>query len=141
MLNGPLDAQRAVSKRVMAERDGRVLYVVRAILDPQAEAAWNDWHTKVHVPDVLKQAGFVKATKWRRIKGDKRSEYWTFYEIKDHRSFEVYDGSEAARILRDNHDARFGDSVRLERFVLARTAVIDRPRIGKSLLPTRRGRP
>jgi hypothetical protein len=83
--------------------------------------SWNRWHTQSHMPDVIKQPGFLKASKYRRVnlEGDK-IEYRTIYEMRDKKAFQDYDRSPVAKKLREDHKAKFGDSTRLERFVLER---------------------
>ena len=41
------------------------LYLVTIEVSPSAEAAWNEWHEKVHVPEVMRQPGFLSCRKWR----------------------------------------------------------------------------
>jgi hypothetical protein len=74
-----------------------------------------------HVPEVLKQPGFLGATRLRRADSpDDMPEYWTIYEMQDLRAFEEYNSSGAAGKLRAKHDEKFGASVRIERFVLVK---------------------
>jgi hypothetical protein len=32
-----------------------VLYIVRSFVDGKVEKEWDEWHSKQHVPDVLRQ--------------------------------------------------------------------------------------
>ncbi len=59
-----------------------VFYAVMVEVDPNEEAAWNDWHTRQHIPDVLAEPGFVRATKYRldTSNGDWH-QYLTVYEL------------------------------------------------------------
>lgn len=99
-----------------------VLYVVRSFVDRKVEHEWSTWHMNSHVPEVLKQPGFLKATRFRRPDSkDDIPEYWTIYEMKSMKDFESYNSSEAAKRLRADHDSKFGASARLERFVLIKT--------------------
>ena len=101
----------------------RVLYIVKSIVDPKVEDEWNMWHTNSHVPDVLKEPGFLGATKFRQAEpaGDK-AEYWTIYEMRGMKAYQEYRASEAAKKLRSEHDRKFGGSTKLERFLLVKTA-------------------
>lgn len=99
-----------------------LLYVVKSIVNPSAERAWDKWHSDSHVPDVLKQPGFLKATKLRRSDSPSSDpEYWTIYEMTSLEAFQRYNNSDAARTLREDHKERFGSSTKLERFVLVKT--------------------
>lgn len=100
----------------------RVLYIVKSTVDPQVEDEWSMWHTNSHVPDVLEEPGFLKATKFREAEpaGDKPV-YWTIYEMRSMKAFQDYRASEAAKRLRSEHDVKFGGSTKLERFLLVKT--------------------
>lgn len=77
------------------------------------------WHMNSHIPEVLKQPAFLRATRYRRVdSGDDRPEYWTVYEMRDMNALEDYNTSEVAKRLRAEHDSKFGASTKLERFVL-----------------------
>jgi quinol monooxygenase YgiN len=55
-----------------------LLYVVRSIVNSSVERVWDKWHSESHIPDVLKQPGFLKATKLRRSDSPRSDpEYWT----------------------------------------------------------------
>ncbi len=96
-----------------------VLYIVRSFVDRKVEKEWDEWHSKEHVPDVLKQPGFLGASKYRDTRLD--GEYWTLYELESLEAFEKYDKGEGAKQLRADHHARYGGSTRTERFVLVKT--------------------
>jgi antibiotic biosynthesis monooxygenase (ABM) superfamily enzyme len=104
-----------------------VFYVVKSIVNPNVEQDWDTWHTNSHVPDVLKQPGFLKATKFRRAEqtGDK-PEYWTIYEMQSMKAFHEYSTSEAAKKLRADQDAKFGDAIKAERYLLVKLLEISR---------------
>ncbi len=99
-----------------------LLYMVRSIVNPSVERAWDKWHSDSHIPDVLKQPGFLKATKLRRSESPSSDpEYWTIYEMTSLEAFQRYNSSDAAKRLREDHKERFGGSTKLERFVLVKT--------------------
>ncbi len=61
------------------------LYLVHTnCKDPAREAEFNDWYTKVHIPDVLKASpGFLKATRYEADSSSKTpSKYVAVYEIE-----------------------------------------------------------
>ena len=103
-------------------QSGDVVYVVRTFVDSRVEHEWNMWHTNTHIPEVLQHPGFLKATKYRRTDThDNMPEYWTVYEMQSMNAFEAYDGSEAAKKLRAEHDRKFGICTRIEKFVLMKS--------------------
>lgn len=99
-----------------------MVYVVRTFVDAKVEHEWSMWHMDVHIPEVLQQPGFLKATRYRRTDTtDNVPEYWTMYEMLSQNAFEAYNASEAGKELRAKHDRKFGSSTRLERFVLMKS--------------------
>lgn len=103
-----------------------VFYVVKSFVDQKVEAEWTSWHTDSHIPDVLKQAGFMNATRFRRIdQTGGKTEYWTIYEVENEQAFREYSEGEAAKRLRAEPEAKFGDAVGMERFLLQKTVEIE----------------
>ena len=52
--------------------------------DPLREKELNDWYEDIHIPDVLKTTGAVKATRYINLSPEinKRPKYVTLYEIE-----------------------------------------------------------
>ncbi len=51
--------------------------------DPAREAEFNDWYTKIHIPDVLEISDFKKATRWEHTSpGEKDAKFLALYEIE-----------------------------------------------------------
>ncbi len=99
-----------------------LLYVVKSIVNPSVEREWDKWHSDLHVLDALKQPGFLKATKLRRSDSSgEEPEYWTIYEMSSLEAFQRYNASDAAKRLREDHEKRFSNSTKIERFVLVKT--------------------
>ena len=42
-----------------------VIYAINAEVNPVDEATWDDWQTRYHMPDVLRQPGFLRVTKYK----------------------------------------------------------------------------
>ncbi len=105
------------------------IYVVKIEVDPKDEEAWNDWHTRQHLADVLAaHRGFVRARKYKidTAEGD-WSQYLVMYEIDSHESLNEYLNGEEVTRLRADHYAHFGHCTRLSRMVLTPTAVVNKP--------------
>jgi len=105
-----------------------VFYAVMVEVDPKEEAAWDDWHTRQHMPDVLAQPGFVRATKYRldTAHGD-WSQYLTAYEIVSREALDAYLQGEAVARLRADHYNHFGHCTRLSRMILTPTVAVNKP--------------
>ena len=106
-----------------------VCYVVRVEVAPDSERAWNDWNTARHIPEVLAEPGFVRATKWRAEGAAKDGwvEYWIQYELESREALEAYLTGDAVKRLRNDQLARFGPGVRLSRAILLPVARVEKP--------------
>ena len=105
-----------------------VFYGVKIEVDPDQEAAWNDWHTHKHMPALLAQPGFVRATKYRLdTMNDGWPQYLTVYEVESREALDAYLNGEAVTRLRADHYTHFGLSTRLSRLILTPTAAVDKP--------------
>jgi hypothetical protein len=103
-----------------------VLYLVKIEVAPEAERAWQTWNTEHHIPDVLAQAGFVRATKYRLGEAPGGwARYWVFYEVESRAALDAYLGGEEVKRLRGDHLQRFGGSSRLSREILEEAAVVE----------------
>jgi len=105
-----------------------VFYAVMVEIDPKEEAAWAEWHTRQHIPAVLAEPGFVRATKYRldTSNGDWH-QYLTVYELTSREALDAYMHGEAVTRLRADHYNHFGHCTRLSRMILTPTAVISKP--------------
>ncbi len=105
-----------------------VFYGVTVEVDPKEEATWNEWHTKQHIPDVLAQPGFIRATKYKLdVSNGDWSQYLTLYELESREALDAYLQGEAVGRLRADHYAHFGHCTRLSRMILTPTASIPNP--------------
>ena len=105
-----------------------VFYAVTVEVDPEEEAAWNEWHTHLHIPQVLAQPGFARATKYRldTSNGDWH-QYLTLYELVSREALDAYLQGEAVTRLRADHYHHFGHCTRQSRMILTPTAVVNKP--------------
>jgi antibiotic biosynthesis monooxygenase (ABM) superfamily enzyme len=100
------------------------LYVVTIEVSPGSEAAWNAWHAQLHVPEVLREPGFLSCRKWRDTTAaeDGWARYVCTFELTGVDAVERYIGSDAARRLRADSELKFGDVTRVRRQVLSEVA-------------------
>lgn len=105
-----------------------VFYGVMVEVDPKEETAWNEWHTRQHIPKVLALPGFVRAIKYRldTANGDWR-QYLTTYELVSREALDAYLQGEAVTRLRADHYHHFGHCTRQSRMILTPTVVVDKP--------------
>lgn len=104
------------------------IYLVKVEVAPPAERAWDDWNTKHHIPDVLAQPGFVRASKYRldAKTPDGWSRYWVLYELESRAALDTYLSGEAVKRLRADQASRFADTVRLSREILEPVARVEK---------------
>jgi quinol monooxygenase YgiN len=105
-----------------------MFYAVMVEIDPKEEAAWAEWHTRQHIPAVLAEPGFMRATKYRldTANGDWH-QYLTVYELASREVLDAYLHGEAVTRLRADHYNHFGHCTRLSRMILTQTAMISKP--------------
>src|SRR5262245_43591522 len=63
------------------------IFVVRASIAKDKEAAFNKWYNEEHVPQVLQFNGAVGARRYRQILGDDKLEYMAVYEFASEETF------------------------------------------------------
>lgn len=100
------------------------LYLVTIEVSPGSEAEWNAWHEQVHLPEVLRQPGFLACRKWRDTAAaeDGWVRYVCHYELTGTDALERYAASEAAKRLRADSDLRFGYVTRVRRQIYTEVA-------------------
>lgn len=84
------------------------LFVVRASIAKEREAAFNAWYDQEHVPQVLRYPGTISGKRYRRLAGDDRFEYMAIYEFESEAILQQFLQSEALKELRAEYDRNFG---------------------------------
>ncbi len=109
--------------------DAPVIYQVIVQVAPEAERSWDDWNTAHHIPDVLKEPGFLRATKYRSEPTGGYAqwpEYVIEYQLASRAALESYLAGDAVVRLRRDQEERYGEVVRLSRRILVPNAAIGR---------------
>jgi hypothetical protein len=105
-----------------------VFYSIKIEIDPVAEAAWYEWNTRHHIPDVLSQPGFLRATQYKLdAPAGEWSQYLVLYEVATREALDEYLSGEAVIRLRADHFERFGAVTRSSRMVLTPIATVEKP--------------
>lgn len=84
------------------------LFVVRATITREKEAAFNAWYNSEHAPQVLRYNGAVSARRYKRIIGDDKFEYMAVYEFASEEVFRRFMASDDLKALRAEYDKHFG---------------------------------
>jgi hypothetical protein len=88
----------------------------------EVQEEWNDWHTNVHIPNVLKAPQMRDARKYRLAEaafpGDLPWQFVTIYLLDSLKAFAAYRTGPGIA-LRKEHDARWGDVVKVARVVVS----------------------
>jgi hypothetical protein len=103
-----------------------VIYAVKVEVDPVDEAVWDEWNTQQHIPDVLMQPGFMRATKYKLDSDTEWPQYIVLYELDSRASLDNYLKGDAVIRLRADHYSRFGTSTRLSRMLLTPLVAIEK---------------
>ncbi len=84
------------------------LFMVRATIAKDKEAAFNTWYNEEHVPQVLRYNGAVSGRRYRRIMGEDKYEYMALYEFASEEVFKAFQGSGHLTELKAEYDKYFG---------------------------------
>lgn len=117
----------------------KTIYAVKVEVDPVDEATWDEWNTTLHIPDVLMQRGFLRASKYKIDSDAEWPQYLILYELESRAALDNYLKGDAVIRLRADHYSRFGSSTRLSRMLLTPIAFIekDKPTPRKKPVPAR----
>jgi antibiotic biosynthesis monooxygenase (ABM) superfamily enzyme len=85
------------------------IFVVRASITKDKEAAFNTWYNEEHVPQVLQFNGAVSARRYRQILGEDKHQYMAVYEFASEETFRRFMASEHLKTLIEEYDAHFGE--------------------------------
>ena len=85
-----------------------VLFVVKATIPKDQEAAFNRWYNEEHVPQFLQWNGAVSARRYRAIMGEDTYQYMAVYELTSEANLRALMDSEHMKTLRAEYDAHFG---------------------------------
>ena len=85
-----------------------VLFVVKASISPDREAAFNRWYNTEHAPEVLRFKGAVSARRYKAILGEDRYQYVAMYEFESEETFQRFLESEHFAHLKKEYDVNFG---------------------------------
>ncbi len=96
------------------------LFIVKATIPAEQEAAFNRWYNDEHVPQVLQFPGLVSARRYKALEGEDKFQYMAVYELKDEATYHRLMSSDHMKLLRKEYDAHFPMS---ERARLAYTQV------------------
>jgi antibiotic biosynthesis monooxygenase (ABM) superfamily enzyme len=86
------------------------IFVVRASIAKDKEAAFNTWYNEEHVPEVLQYNGAVSARRYKQILGDDKLEYMAVYEFASEDVFRRFMASDHLKMLIKEYDTHFGDA-------------------------------
>ena len=84
------------------------LFMVRATITKDKEAAFNTWYNDEHVPQVLRYNGAVSGRRYRRIMGEDKYEYMALYEFASEEVFKAFQVSGHLTELKAEYDKYFG---------------------------------
>ncbi len=106
----------------MAGQTTPAYYRVTVEVEPRLAQHWLAWMLDEHVPDVLKQPGFLHALVLRDL--DDESRFVVEYILEDRASLEAYLRGDAVASLRAAHDNRYAGKVRSSREIFEPLAEI-----------------
>ena len=84
------------------------LFVVRATITAEREAAFNKWYNEEHLPQVLRYKGAISGRRYRKVVGEDRYQYMALYEFASEAVLHQFLESGALKDLRAEYDKHFG---------------------------------
>ena len=89
-----------------------ILFMVKATIPSDKEAAFNRWYNEEHVPQVFQFPGLVSAHRYELVDGDDKYRYMPIYELQDEATYRRFIASDHMKTLRAEYDAHFPMSER-----------------------------
>jgi len=89
-----------------------ILFMVKATIPSEKEAAFNRWYNEEHVPQVFQFPGLVSAHRYKLVDGDDKYRYMAVYELQDEATYRRFIASDHMKTLRAEFDAHFPMSER-----------------------------
>ena len=84
------------------------IFVVRATITKEKEAAFNTWYDTEHVPQVLRYNGAVSGRRYKRLTGDDKYDYMAVYEFASEAVLQQFLASDSLKELRAEYNRNFG---------------------------------
>ena len=91
------------------------LFVVRATITKDKEAAFNKWYNEEHAPQVLQFNGAASARRYKKILGEDKFQYMAVYEFASEAAFKRFQESDHLKTLIKDYNANFARSSDRER--------------------------
>ena len=85
------------------------LFVVRATITKDREAAFNKWYNEEHLPQVLRYNGAISGRRYRKHSGEDKYDYMAVYEFASEEVLQRFLRSDALKELRAEYDKNFGN--------------------------------
>ena len=85
------------------------IFVVRATITKDREAAFNTWYNAEHAPQVLQFNGAVSARRYKKILGADKFQYMAVYEFASEATFKRFQDSDHLKTLVNDYNASFGE--------------------------------
>ena len=90
-----------------------VLFMVKATIPRDQDAAFNRWYNEEHCPQMQRYPGVVSARRFKTLAGDDRYQYVALYEMKDEATYERFLKSPEFVDLKKEYDTHFPASERV----------------------------
>src|SRR5262245_15534935 len=88
------------------------IFVVRATITKDREAAFNTWYNAEHAPQFN---GAVSARRYKKILGEDKFQYMAVYEFASEATFKRFQDSDHLKTLVNDYNASFGEASDRER--------------------------
>lgn len=102
--------------------DRPAIFVVKATIAPDTEAAFNEWYDTVRAVEIARVPGCLGMKRYATVPlesahvGDEPWQYMVCYEFDSEASLQAFVRSDTLRAMTRDYDARFGASGHRARF-------------------------
>ena len=89
------------------------VFVVKATIAPEQEAAFNEWYDTVRTQEIARVPGFVRMTRFAALPlesahaGAEPWQYMVCYEFDSEEALQAFVRSDTLRAMTKDYDARF----------------------------------
>src|SRR5258706_13722292 len=85
------------------------IFVVRATIAKDKEAAVNKWYNEEHAPQVLQFNGAASARRYRKVLGEDKFQYMAGYELASDDAVKRFPESDHLKKLIEDYNANLGE--------------------------------
>ncbi|NQU13988.1 MAG: hypothetical protein HQ561_07560 [Desulfobacteraceae bacterium] len=89
------------------------LFIVMAMVKPEAEEAFNQWYNEEHLPRVIERIpGVLSGRRYKILEGEDEYQFMAVYEFQDYEAMQTAVRSDTMKLLVNEYNEAFGEGGR-----------------------------